>query len=505
MRSSSLSISILTTGALLVAGGNAYAWGERGHHTVCEVATKLMAGADPASAEFARFMLSKGHMMGHVCNLPDISWRSLDVPDQTEGTILDPTMGNNCHFINPENFGYVRSDGSPDTIHVPLNYADVEKTADGFKKGKQTAHDVSGSNWWRTQQLYSLAITQGTVAVSHIESLIRLKAAYQVAFGEMSADEKAKLRAPLTDELGACKDRATCKGLISQATDSVNDSLRQMLIAMGIMGHFVGDAGQPYHNSANYNGQKNGHVGIHSFYETELVDQIPASLQSEVYAAAKADSQRNIDAILTTKDPDPKYSGDEYNVLARMRKLSDEAGQQMDTITNYDSDLIRIEDAIKNHKPLDQGNFTPDPKSKKAPFRPFASQVSSDSRFKPQWDALHAMIASEIGVSSKVLATFWGEILAKVDVKAQESAERLMTALGDAKLAEVDERTNRLDFTRFYTTYDYPLDSPYIEPSYLIGGLSLKSLPAGMQPPPPGPPRKTKFDIERGPDPDDEQ
>jgi hypothetical protein len=290
-----------------------------------------------------------------------------------------------------------------------------------------------------------------------------------------------------------------------------------MLIAMGIMGHFVGDAGQPYHNSANFNGQKDGHFGIHSYYESELVDEIPASLQSEVYASAKADPSGNIAKVLNEKDPDKSFSGDDYNVIARMRRLSAEAGDQMATITKRDAEAIAVEDAIRNHKPLDQGTFTPVPGYKK-PFRPFADQVVNDKRFKDQYEGyditdafgskvhqpgFHEMIVNEIGVSAEVLATFWGEILHKVDIKAQESGRRLLAALGDAELADVDARTNRFDFTKFYTTFNYPLDTAYIEPTFLIGGLSLK--PDPLAPGVPAPPPVARPDSARSSDPAEDE
>jgi hypothetical protein len=428
------------------------------------------------SYAFARFMLSKGHMIGHVCNLPDISWRSLEVPlgpdgQPMSGTILDPTVGDEAHFINPENFGFKNDDGSPATIKVPLKYAEVEKIADGAKKPNMTAHQTSGSNWWRTQQLYSLAIDHGTTAVSQIEGLVRMQAAYDFSFGRMSAAQKAVVQTSLATEISGCsQDKDACKADLAKQKDNVNHSLRSMLIAMGIMGHFVGDAGQPFHNSADYNGKESGHYGIHSYYEAQIVDQIPASLQAEVYAAGLADSEGYVAAILAEKDPDPSFSGDPYNVIARMRKLSDMAGQQM-------ASILAIEDSVPGFQ---KGTLH---KSVQPKGRPFADALKTS--YPDQYKLYHDRIVGEIGVSARILAKFWDEIDANLDEKAKAAGARLAPALGDEKLA-------KLDYTKYYTTFDYPLDSPYIPPAYLVGGLSLQPLPAGVALPPPASAPKTK-------------
>jgi hypothetical protein len=505
MSTRSLSISIFSAIALLSAGGQAFGWGERGHHTVCEVATRLLPNTDAATGEFSRFMLSKSHMMGHVCNLPDISWRSLVTPDGSDGTvdlrgtIKDSRVGDQAHFINPENFLPVpkKTDGSPNTISIPLSFSDVEKMADLAKKKGQTAQDASGSNWWRTQQLYTRAIEKGTAAVFQIEDLVRMEAAYQYSFGKMSASDKARIQPALATEISGCgSDKDACLTDVNKRKDAVNESLRQMLISMALMGHFVGDAGQPFHNTADYNGQQVGQAGIHSYYEAQLVDQIPSSLQGEVYASATSDPSGNIAAIFAEKDPDPKSSKDPYNVLARMRKLSDMAGGQKGAILQLDAQGIKIAEAIKDGKPLDQGVFTPVPGSRSAPLRPFADAVGNpnDTRYTALFASYRTMIVNEIGVSSKVLATFWTEILGKVDEQAQLASARLMNALNNPKLAHVDDRLNRLDFTKFYTTFNYPLDTDYVEPTYLCTtsvdpclGLSLKPLPAGTMAPPPAP------------------
>ncbi len=43
----------------------------------------------------------------------------------------------------------------------------------------------------------------------------------------------------------------------------------------GVMGHYVGDISQPMHVSTDYDGQSIGRSGVHKYFESILVDQVP--------------------------------------------------------------------------------------------------------------------------------------------------------------------------------------------------------------------------------------
>lgn len=60
-----------------------------------------------------------------------------------------------------------------------------------------------------------------------------------------------------------------------------------MIVNMGLLGHFVGDGGQPFHSTADYDGYSQGHGGIHAFYEGDMVSQQDEKLLSDVVARAK--------------------------------------------------------------------------------------------------------------------------------------------------------------------------------------------------------------------------
>lgn len=56
----------------------------------------------------------------------------------------------------------------------------------------------------------------------------------------------------------------------------------------GILGHYVADLSQPLHTTENYDGQMSKQKGIHSFYETEVVNELYPALAPEVFEIAKS-------------------------------------------------------------------------------------------------------------------------------------------------------------------------------------------------------------------------
>jgi hypothetical protein len=219
---------------LLVYQSSALAWGERGHHTICEVATKLVKNPD-----LKKFLSNRSELMGHLCNVPDIYWRNLP---NGEGASGDET-----HFLDPETAGV-------SIVDVPT---DINAYYDLLKSGEtnQQKADKLGSNWWRVEQFFDLSKAAATAASS------------------------ATLPDPKHSQ---------------DMTFAYNKAVYDFMVYAGLMGHFVGDSTQPYHNSADYDGWGTGHGGIHSFYETDCVGFYDMSLSAEVEASASKEDVQNV-------------------------------------------------------------------------------------------------------------------------------------------------------------------------------------------------------------------
>lgn len=217
--------------SLALSATQAFAWGERGHHDICEVATRLVR-----NPELAEFLRPRGHIMGHLCNIPDTLWRGLGG---------DAKAGDYTHYLSPQNLGLAGVDG------VSLDWAGMQERYDGKKGPKSDSLVVEkdlGSLYWRADQFFRFAVA---------------------AANEIPRDPNDVKSEP-AEVKATPYDKAVFK----------------MITMMGLMGHFVGDVSVPYHNTADYDGWDSGHGGIHAFYETDSVNALPLSLTQEVWEKA---------------------------------------------------------------------------------------------------------------------------------------------------------------------------------------------------------------------------
>jgi hypothetical protein len=222
--------------SLLNSPSSAKAWGGRGHHTICEVAVHLVQ-----DAELKAFLQPRPHVMGHLCNIPDIFWKNNGPEIRKTG---DPT-----HYINSEILGIALKD-------LPLDYTKLIKDYTGQpnkEKPGLTIFSVPselGSNWWRADQF------------------MRRIAARKEAFAK--AIPSAGSKHEYNDD------------------HEYNKIVYETILDLGIMGHYVGDNAQPFHTSSDYDGYGAGHGGIHTYYEETIVGQFDGNLVGEILRKARA-------------------------------------------------------------------------------------------------------------------------------------------------------------------------------------------------------------------------
>ena len=230
-------ILALSLAVALVAPPHAAAWGERGHDVVTRVAVRLLtakvAKGTPLATQFAR----KEFMLGHLSNVPDIVWRN-------QGEAIEKVNAP-THFLDLE------------YLSPAVTFATIPRTpADGLTKirelcssppanyvcpvkGEVNPNESSaGTAPWRVNQLYRRTVE---------------------AFKASKEGEKID---------SAAVDRA--------------------FITSGLMSHFIGDLGNPYHATANYDGWESGQGGIHSYFESAVVSSYRLALDQEVFDAALA-------------------------------------------------------------------------------------------------------------------------------------------------------------------------------------------------------------------------
>ncbi len=331
------------------------AWGGRGHHLICDAATFLVK-----NEKLRQFLTARPQVMGHLCNVPDIHWRALS-SEQT-------SKGNPGHYIDVEIIDLNIS-------QIPLDYKALVKTYQDTENKKKPGVKIKnfasefGSLWWRADQFYRRAIEFG----KQIH-----EAAPPKGYGEQQ-DPNLKF----------------------------NQVIYQMILSMGVMGHFVGDASQPFHATYDYDGYGRGHGGIHGFYEDEGVNIQDAHLISEVVTAAKKLQGGKIDFLLAG------------SVIEKMKALSSISQKEIEAI--YAIDPIIKESSIVNK----EGKEVKMPAERK-------SIKNVGAKFKP-------MIVSQMARSAALLAKMWDEVFEKSD---------------SPDLAP-------------YKSYQYPFTPEFVPPDYL--------------------------------------
>lgn len=331
----------------------AHGWGGRGHDVICRAASYLVK--EPGLKEYLK---NKPQMMGHLCNMPDFYWKSQG-GDATK-------YGSPAHFIDIEVIDTAIKD-------IPLDYKKiVEQNTGKVNKYKDDGSTIKfvptdfGSVWWRAEQFSR-----------RIEAL------------------KAQL------------EQATLPTNRKEEQDNdfpYNKLVYQMLTDMGLMGHFVGDNSQPFHNSADYDGWKAGHGGIHAYFEDGIVSEFDADLELLIIKEARSMSKASF-----LNQP---------TFLQKMKALSEISAKEISTILKLDP-VIKKSSLNKDHG---------------MELRTEAERMPSVVGFKK----MHKIVQTDLARAAALLANLWDDAYVKA---------------GRPKLSS-------------YKSYRYPFTLDFIMPDY---------------------------------------
>lgn len=300
------------------------AWEERGHRAVTSVACRLIHQEAKDGARFSKPFFQRETMLGHLSNIPDIMWRSIPLK-LAEANL--PT-----HYVDLE---YLSE--QPSMNNIPLVFAEAEKLA--AQHHKDLKNEV-GTAPWRVKQLAD---------------------AMKVAL------QKAKnVDAEPPTERSATFERA------------VNEAL----LNAGIMSHFVGDLSNPYHTTRNHDGWETGNGGVHRYFETALVMELPLSLEGEVYDFAQKNHPLKAALAALPDKERQEVQGDPLR-MAFFLALNSHA---------------RLKDAIA----LDTKLAVISPSGKGAPRKPAIRKPAAEvmEAFKP-------IIIERLAIGAEALAMIW--------------------------------------------------------------------------------------------------
>lgn len=346
---------------LTALAADALAWGGRGHHTICEAASFLVK-----EKGLKDYLTSRPQMMGHLCNVPDFYWKSLG---GEAGKLGNPT-----HFIDVEITGLKIQD-------IPTDYKKIIETYENqpnkFKEGSTIFNIPTefGSAWWRADQFYRRATDLGP--------------AWQAAALPSNSQEE------------------------QNETLVYNQSAYQFIVNLGLMGHFVGDMGQPFHSTADYDGYGQGHGGIHAYYEDAGVSSQSYKMTSKVVEQGFA--LQKLAAAKNKKQVPYLMPG---SVIDRMKALTLVSTSEIAKI--YSSDPILKKSEVKKEKGME---------IKTAAERKPVAVVA---------DKWGPMITMQLARSATLLALLWDEAYHKV---------------GTPKLTA-------------YKSYKYPFTPDFVAPDY---------------------------------------
>lgn len=269
--------------AITIAPTVAWAWGERGHRIVTEVAVRLVeARHGQEDPELVKILRRKEHMLAHLSNIPDIHWRNSEERISNQNA---PT-----HFIDLEYL--LRGAIKPGLQDVPKtmdNYVEYllstcERTTENCASGKDLSEQILqvGHGPFRARQL-----------LNDMEQSFR-ELQRQQKSGNASLEELVRL-------------------------------VDEALLYAGLASHFIGDLANPLHTSKNYDGQFTGQKGIHSYFESKIVATYDLKLSDYVYQyAAKARPFQKITAGDYDRfDKIWLLTLDSFNQLERLIKLDE--------------------------------------------------------------------------------------------------------------------------------------------------------------------------------------
>lgn len=343
----------------------AVAWGERGHDLVTRVAVRLLIAKTAKGTPLATQLGRKEFLLGHLSNVPDIVWRNQG--EEIE-KVNGPTHFLDIEYVAPE----ITFEAIPKTpalalarmkelcANPPKGYVCPEKD------GKSPDESSAGTAPWRAGQLFRMTVES-------------LKAA--------TSGEKID---------SAAVDRA--------------------FVTAGVMSHFVGDLGNPYHATRNYDGWETGQGGVHGYFESGMISSYRLALDQEVFDEAL--TGRGLDRVLKQL-PSTDRIALSHDPVALSMALALDSYSRLEAANALDRRFAML-------KPSGVG---PDGKSFSAERRP-----ATELRFK-----FHRLHVERLATAAEVLAALW------------------LQAWNDA---------GRPDF-KDYRSFAYPVSPEFIPPDYL--------------------------------------
>jgi hypothetical protein len=225
-----------------------------------------VAAMTVSGEERAGFMKSRAFDFGYYANVPDFIWKRPESYQQEK----------NQHFMDLEHFERgIPADAGADALKLSRKEFDAKFPA---------IKEESGRAFWR------------------VDELVKQLEGYTKTLREMKDDTPSKDRQAVQEK---------------------------WLVTAGVLGHYIGDLGQPLHVTENYDGQMTGQKGVHSHFEDDLVDELYPDLLVAVNKKVKAEW------------PAFKKKNGEKSLLELLQRLTKNSHADLKTLLALDKKLGR--------------------------------------------------------------------------------------------------------------------------------------------------------------------
>ncbi|MBQ48999.1 MAG: hypothetical protein CMP10_16555 [Zetaproteobacteria bacterium] len=263
----------------------AYGWGERGHDLITRVAAHILEKKGPDVAPLSRIINQKQFMLGHLSNTPDIVWRSAEKPVTSSNS---PT-----HYIDLEFVLQPKQIMNPTAWPKNINELEKAIATQCSTKNKDFACAPG--------KTLSKQMKKTGHAPWRVEQLLNAMSANLKNLGHKNPDP-----------------------------NTVKKNVDDALLYAGLASHFIGDLANPHHTSKNYDGWDTGNGGLHSYFETDIVNTYPMGFDKEVLEWAlankpyrKLQQQFNLNSKSSRHKVAFALAANSYSYLGQLHSIDD--------------------------------------------------------------------------------------------------------------------------------------------------------------------------------------
>ncbi len=377
--------------AFLLVGSHsntAFAWGQAGHQIIARTAVKV-AQDRFNNPELTAAFLSNSDSLAALALVPDNQWKG-GQPKEIVAS-LSPAHFLDIEFMTP---GHIDLNTLPfrigDASKLIMKLCPTSGMSDKLECKTNAPTDkilsATGSLPWRIGQMTDLLV----------ESFKKVK--------------------QLQDS--------------NASKDQIVQQVRVSLLYSGILAHFIGDMTQPLHITKNYDGGETSQKGVHSFFETKLIDAQPHGFDRQAYDyamnAKPATTILNQAAATTDRVKVETWMPVEWSFM-----LSVESNKRMPTVLDMDRKFALIDQGNNGKPTANQGG-------KKSGLNMEVARRSPDEIA----EKFNEILVQRIGIASDFLALVWHRAWVQGG-----SPNLSMYAPNDAKIGKIEPIL--LDYSNF--------------------------------------------------------